>query len=117
MCGELAVSRSIGDRDFKGFTKRRLEQGTEGVAPLEVRGGGELVCSCAVLCVMRGGVGRGALRTRLFMDIWRCDGMVMMTSSATRVNHGLSPESRNSCCYDKSIKRLFVAEPCPATLL
>ncbi|CAN0500532.1 unnamed protein product [Ectocarpus sp. 12 AP-2014] len=32
-CGELAVSRSIGDRDFKGFTKRRLEQGTDGVAP------------------------------------------------------------------------------------
>ncbi|CAN0099737.1 unnamed protein product, partial [Laminaria digitata] len=36
VCGELAVSRSIGDRDFKGFTKRRLEQGTEGVAPLEM---------------------------------------------------------------------------------
>ncbi|CAN0475660.1 unnamed protein product [Ectocarpus sp. 12 AP-2014] len=33
VCGELAVSRSIGDRDFKGFTKRRLEQGTDGVAP------------------------------------------------------------------------------------
>lgn len=37
VCGELAVSRSIGDRDFKGFTKRRLEEKTEGVAPLEVR--------------------------------------------------------------------------------
>ena len=36
VCGELAVSRSIGDRDFKGFTKRRIEEGTEGVAPLEV---------------------------------------------------------------------------------
>ncbi|CAN0207396.1 unnamed protein product, partial [Ectocarpus sp. 8 AP-2014] len=24
VCGELAVSRSIGDRDFKGFTRRRM---------------------------------------------------------------------------------------------
>eukprot|EP00903_Cladosiphon_okamuranus_P013952 g12976.t1 len=36
VCGELAVSRSIGDRDFKGFTKRRLEQGTEGAPPLDM---------------------------------------------------------------------------------
>ncbi|CAM9739100.1 unnamed protein product [Scytosiphon promiscuus] len=36
VCGELSVSRSIGDRDFKGFTRRRLEQGTSGVAPLDM---------------------------------------------------------------------------------
>ncbi|CAN0369906.1 unnamed protein product, partial [Discosporangium mesarthrocarpum] len=33
VCGELSVSRAIGDRDFKGFTKRRLELGVEGVPP------------------------------------------------------------------------------------
>ena len=30
------MSRSIGDRDFKGFTKRRIEEGTDGVVPQEV---------------------------------------------------------------------------------
>lgn len=44
------MSRSIGDRDFKGFTKRRLEQGTEGAAPLDVRYWGGRVCSI-VVCV------------------------------------------------------------------
>ncbi|KAG5192104.1 phosphatase 2C-like domain-containing protein [Tribonema minus] len=32
-CGELSVSRAIGDRDFKGFTRRRMEAGTRGVPP------------------------------------------------------------------------------------
>ncbi|CAM9789834.1 unnamed protein product [Phaeothamnion confervicola] len=35
LCGELSVSRALGDRDFKGFTRRRVAQGTRGVPPLE----------------------------------------------------------------------------------